>query len=229
MSPKFELEKGRVERLMQRLGKSAEYLDPQPGGHARDESGADVIAVIDGQRIGIQVTDIDTGDKPGQARQEEAALARDGTTYCTSIPIQVVVRAITRSVERKSRISSTGFDEFWLLLCCGLPQWGAMTSTMVMTPWLDPTLDAATLPILSGSNYSQAFIHAPLGIEEQALYQWARGGAWAKSTVDIPAEHRGPSIWDIKNNLELFNDLFNDPKGWSDREVERFFAESQNR
>jgi hypothetical protein len=54
---------------MQRLGLTPiEYRDPQAGGHARDETGADVIAIIDASRIGIQVTDVDTGDSPGKAR-----------------------------------------------------------------------------------------------------------------------------------------------------------------
>jgi hypothetical protein len=66
MPSKFEQERSQVVLLMRRLGLApAEYQDPQTGRHARDETGADVVALIEGRRVGIQVTDLDTGDLPG--------------------------------------------------------------------------------------------------------------------------------------------------------------------
>jgi hypothetical protein len=57
--------------LMRRLGfVPAEYQDPQTGRHARDETGAD--ALIEGRGAGIQVTDLDTGDLPGEVDRETA-------------------------------------------------------------------------------------------------------------------------------------------------------------
>jgi hypothetical protein len=59
----FEKEKGRVVLLMERLGIApGDYLDPNAT--RAGQTGADVIAIIDGRRIGIQVTDIDTGEVP---------------------------------------------------------------------------------------------------------------------------------------------------------------------
>ena len=53
----FEKEKGRVVLLMQRLGTAPdEYRDPNTT--AAGETGADVVAVIGGRCIGIQVTDL---------------------------------------------------------------------------------------------------------------------------------------------------------------------------
>jgi hypothetical protein len=67
---KFAREKGLVELLMRRRGLSVDqYIDPQQ--EANDETGADVIAVIEGRRIGIQVTELDNGEKPGRARAAE--------------------------------------------------------------------------------------------------------------------------------------------------------------
>jgi hypothetical protein len=224
----FELEQPRVALLMQRLGRKVdEYENPNiPGGGG--QSGADVVVVCNRRRIGIQVTDLDTGEELGQARRAEKRLeqdaARRGTTYAmfAQNDPNKVVAAIERSISRKARMSFAGFEEFWLLLCCGVPERGALVSTFVMTPWLGvDALNATTLDKLSGSKYSQAFIHAILGPEEQALYQWGRGGHWSKSTLPVPPEQQVPDFWQYKNDPELLSD----PEGWCKREVERVLAE----
>jgi len=57
----FESEKCRVVLLMERLRIVPDnYLDPNTT--RAGETGADVITIIDGRDIGIQVTDIDTGE-----------------------------------------------------------------------------------------------------------------------------------------------------------------------
>src|SRR6516164_1640130 len=164
-----------MERLVAVPG---EYLGPNTTG----ETGADVIAILDGRRIGIQVTDIDTGEVPGKARREESGVARDaagrGSTYGTwaQNDREKIMAAIVRSLTRKTRMSFGGFDEFWLLMCAGVPEWSAIGATFVMTHWLTiDALDSATLHSLAASRYSRAFIHAVLGVEEKALYQLRRG------------------------------------------------------
>jgi hypothetical protein len=184
--------------------------------YAREESGADVVALVEGRRVGIQVTDLDTGDLPVKARASEAKLARDaerrGGTYATwpqNRPDRMIA-AIAHSISRKSRMSFAGFDDFWLLVCCGVPEVGAIASTFLPTPWLDAArLDAATAQSLSASKYTRAFVHAVLGLEEQALYQWRRGGSWSKSTLAVQPQNQGPSFWDCRR----YPDLFRDPDG----------------
>jgi hypothetical protein len=65
-------------------------------------------------------------------------------------------------------------------MCAGVLECGAIGATSVITSWL-PTdaLDAATLQSLAASKYSRAFIHAILGVEEKALYQWHQGAGWS--------------------------------------------------
>ena len=223
----FEKEKGRVVLLMQRLGLTPdEYRDPSAGGVG--ETGADVVVAVGERRIGIQVTDLDTGERTGKARAAETKLAQDAakreSTYSTSAQNdpQKIMAAIVRSVTRKARMSFAGFDEFWLLMCAGVPEWGAIVATSVMTPWLTTdSLDAATLQSLAASKYTRAFIHAVLGVEEKALYQWDRGAGWSKSTIELPPAERAPDFWVYKNDL----DLLNDPEGWCEREVKRVLAE----
>jgi hypothetical protein len=86
---KFEMEKVAVVRLMRRLGQAVDgYEDPNRSRGAAGESGADVVVVSNARRIGVQVTDLDTGSTPGQARAAESKLAREaesrGSTYSTS-------------------------------------------------------------------------------------------------------------------------------------------------
>ena len=215
---------------MQRLERAVdEYQDPNDRIRSGDQSGADVVALCGGYRIGIQVTDLDTGEELGQARKNESRLVRDterpGGTYFAwgqNDPGKVVA-AIERSMTRKGRMSFAGFDEFWLLLCCGVPE--ATASTVVMTPWLDPAeLDRATLDKLSGSKYSRAFIYAITGVEKEALYQWKRGDQWSESTLPVRHGEECPEFWHYKN-AENEPELHSDPLRWQEREVERFLAE----
>jgi hypothetical protein len=223
----FEKEKGRVMLLMQRLGITPdEYRDPNTT--TAGETGADVVALIGGCRIGIQVTDLDTGEAAGTARAAETKLWRDaakrGSIYGTWAQNDTgkIIDAIARSLSRKARMSFADFDEFWLLMCAGVPQLGAIGATSVMTSWLTTdALDAATLQSLSASKYTRAFIQAILGVEEKALYQWHRDAEWSKSTMPLSPAERGPDFWEYRNDP----DLVNDPRGWRDREIRRVLAE----
>jgi hypothetical protein len=225
----FEGEKRRVMLLVQRLGMAPdEYRDP----NATGETGADVIAVIGGRSVGIQVTDLDTGKAAGTARAAETKLARDaekrGSTYGTWAQNDTgkIVEAIVRSLARKARMSFAGFDEFWLLMCAGVPELGAIAATSVMTPWLTTdALDAATSQSLTASKYTRAFIHAILGVEEKALYQWDRGAGWSKATLELPPEEQASELWQQLQDPELWSD----PEGWSEREARRILAEQRNK
>jgi hypothetical protein len=54
MPSKFERERTQVMLLMwHSVSDPTEYRDPQAGGHARDETGEDVVALIDSRRVGI--------------------------------------------------------------------------------------------------------------------------------------------------------------------------------
>lgn len=222
----FEKEKGRVVLLMERLGQAPdEYRDPNAGA---GESGSDVVVVFANRRIGIQVTDLDTGDLPGAARREETGHARDAAARNSTYLIwgqndpAKMVNSVLRSVTRKALMSFAGFDEFWLLMCGGVPEWGAIGATSIMTPWLaTDALNDATSATLAKSKYTRAFIHVVLGVEEQALYEWQRGTIWSKSTIKLPPAHQAPDFWDYKDDPELLRD----PEGWCEREVKRVLAE----
>jgi hypothetical protein len=233
MTSKFETEKAKVTLLMQRLGRTFEaYEDPNTGRGAAGESGADVIAIDAGRRIGVQVTDLDTGSRPGKARAEESKLARNAqaqaTTYSTwgqNDPAKLV-DAFARSVTRKARMSFSGFDEFWLLICAGVPTSGAIGSTFAMTPWIETSaLDTATLPDLERSKYTRAFLRSILGVENQVVFEWRRGERWSKSALSLPPEQQDPSFWEQIKDPELLSD----PGGWFERQVQRAVEDAKKK
>ena len=165
---------------------------------------------------------------PGEARREESGLARDAAacdstygTWAQNDPGRIM-DSIVRSLTRKARMSFAGFDEFWLLMCAGVPEWGAIATTSIMTPWVTTdALDAATLESLAASKYTRAFIHSVLGVEEKALYQWHRGAAWSKSVIELPVAQRAPAFRNDKDDP----DLVNDPIRSREREIKRVLAE----
>jgi hypothetical protein len=125
---------------MQRLGITPdEYRDPNT---TAGETGADVIVVVAGRRIGIQVTDLDNGEAAGKARAAEARLARDAakrnSTYGTWVQNDPgkIIDAIVRRFAPKARMSFAGFDEFWQLMCAGVPESGAIGATRLPRPYI---------------------------------------------------------------------------------------------
>ena len=225
----FETEKPRVALLMRRLGQSVDRFENP---NVNDESGADVIAVINGQRIGIQVTDLDTGKKRGNARRDESKLAHEAATkgepYFTwgqNDPAKLV-GAIARSVEQKAKTSSSRLSEFWLLICCGVPTQGAVGSTFAMTPWIDvASLGAATLATLEKSSYTRAFVLPILGAEDEGLFQWRRGGSWSKSADSTRSEEQAEHLWETIRNPDP--ELLRDPGEWFQQTMERAVREAK--
>jgi hypothetical protein len=205
VSEKFARERHLVELLMQRLGiVVSNFIDPNDKPNV--ETGVDVVADTALGHLGIQVTELDTGHKPGLSRAAEKAAAREGVNKHGGVygawaqnDTSALLAAIGRSISRKAVATTVaGFDEVWLLISCGVPEIGSVASTLVMTPWLDAlALDNATLSQLSQSKYRRAFLHSILGVE-RALYQWEPNSSWTKTVQEEPSDMRGPSFWDFQ-------------------------------
>jgi hypothetical protein len=202
---RFEREKHLVALLNQRRGQPAhDYSDPNTA--AGRETGVDVLMVSDEGRIGIQVTEIDTGDVQGMARADEKKAWRNSglATYValTQNDCNKLLASIQRAITRKVAIAEAHpFGEFnavWLLASAGVPEMGAVASTLIMSPCLDAAaLDAVTSDCLSRSKYERAYLHCILGVEH-ALYCWKRGRGWTKEVQEEPSWMRGPSFWDVQ-------------------------------
>lgn len=221
---KFERESDLVKLLIHRRALSVDqYIDPQKEAH--DETGADVIAVIGGRRIGIQVTELDTGDRPGQARATEKILWREAQekgqeTYAAwaqndpSKLVSAIARAIASKVQH-----IVGCDEAWLLVSASVPEQGSLVSTFIITSWLPlDALEAATANHLAECKYNCAFLHAVVG-DEQAIYCWTPRHRWEKLTVQDPDNGRG--VFDLLDQQLEFQEWVTDTEGKTDREIEK--------
>jgi hypothetical protein len=210
VADKFAREKDLVDLLMQRLDLAvSRYSDPNDQPNV--ETGVDVVADTALGRLGIQVTEFDTGSKPGAARAAEKAASRKGEEEHGGVyggwaqnDLSSVLKAIRRRIERKAVASTIpGFDEVWLLISCGVPEPGSVVSTFAVTTSLTTKdLDAATTA-LSNSKYRRVFLHSILGTEH-ALYHWQPNFGWTKNVQGEPTEMRGPSFWDFQRFIREF-------------------------
>lgn len=197
---KFERESSLVELLMRRLGVSVEaYINPD---NATDETGADVLAVVAGRRIGIQVTELDTGAKPGRSRACELRTKRDAeakglSTYGAWVQNdpRALLATIGRAVASKVQ-HVTGCKEAWLLISANVSELGSIVSTFVISQSLNANaLGSVTSHHLARCKYDHAFLHLIVS-NEGALYHWTADGSWQKLTQPQPND--GPSFWDVQ-------------------------------
>lgn len=190
----FDKEKPYAELLMRHLSIGvADYVDINK--RMGRQTGADVLAIaVDGSRIGVEVTEVDTGTGRGVARREEKRVEREAHDSGLSVygmyarnDENALINALADAIRGKADISLNHdfkeFTEAWLLVVCGVPEVSAVVSTFVVTPWITAqALNDATTDDLKRSNYRRAFIYSILGVEE-AVYRWDRMNGWEKSVL----------------------------------------------
>jgi hypothetical protein len=228
---KFPKEHGLVSHLMSRLEIApTEYIDPNENG---PETGVDVIAVIGDRRIGIQVTELDTGATPGDMRAQEVRTAKQSKkngheTYFSwaqndpAASVAAIIRAIERKVGIAARHDFTNLHEVWLLVACGVPVPVGTVSTMITTAWITTdALSADTQNILTDVKYDRIFVYSILGVEEKALYQWDVTNGWRKDVPTPDPRTMRPSVFDVLKDPEWLRD----PERRCEQEIERVLRE----
>jgi hypothetical protein len=217
-------------RLLDRLRITPDA--PLTNPNLNGESGADVLAIVGGKRIGIQVTQIDNGyslpsvtDAPIMGRGAEKRLARECQTYAgfAENDSAKIVANIAAAIGRKALHRVTGFDELWLLVVAGVPETGSVISTFVLSTHLSPThLDAATGHDLMQSSYNRVFLLPVLSVE-RTLFQWAKpSGPWL---VDVEPDAAPSLSFDQLMARAHEAVLSGDLDAWTDREVQNVLAE----
>jgi hypothetical protein len=146
------------------------------------------LAVLDGKRYGIQVTLLHTDEglsptqKGSELRRQEAKFKNSTVPYAAwGNPNPMP--ALQYRIDEKCKKSYPGanFDEVILLIVSGLPQMGAVTSTIVVEPFLQvDKMNAELSPILEGSRYGSAYLFNIMGIGGASVYEWRRQLGWRK-------------------------------------------------
>jgi hypothetical protein len=188
MNPtKFGQEKEIVDRFLRLLGYSNFSLH-DPNASQASETGADVLAILDGKRYGIQVTLLHTDESPSSI-QKGSELRRQETKFKNSTATYAAwgnpnpMPALQYRIEEKCKKSypRANFDELVLLIVSGLPQIGAVTCTLLFEPFLDLCKKNSGLsPILEGSRYGSAYLFNMMGVGGESVYEWQRQSGWKK-------------------------------------------------
>jgi hypothetical protein len=158
-------------------------------GHAdvRLEAGdrPDVVALIDSERVGIEVTqfhaDEQAGVKGSALRAEEVKNVKDsgGRPYSqwgVANPLPGLVARINEKISVAAAYDKTGYEELWLLISSQLPKIGASISTFAFAPFVNVTnLNKATHMQLCGSSFSAAHFHLMMS---HCVYSWSRSEEW---------------------------------------------------
>jgi hypothetical protein len=142
------------------------------GRHPRRLSASDrpdVVAIIDGLRIGIEITVFHADETPEnvgrgsnlRAEEERRARVAPGSygTWGVLDPTPGLIARISNKLDLAAGYDVDDLEELWLLIVTGLPRLGALGSTF-MIPWAInvETLNARTSEPLQVSRFDRAFI-----------------------------------------------------------------------
>jgi len=145
----------------------------------------DVLACIDGSRIGIEVTqfhaDEQQGAKGSPLRATEEGLAKQsaGGSYLVwgvLNPNPALVARITDKIKTAAAYNSSRYSELWLLVAAGVPKLGAVGATLALPSFINvQDLNLTTHELLCDSSFSAVYLHALL---PPAIYCWSRHKKW---------------------------------------------------
>lgn len=167
-----------MRRLLRALGLQTVEMTP------RDRP--DVSFVLNGRRIGVEVTqfhsdEVSGGRRGSGARAEESRLSRaaQGGPYYMWVnpdPHSALAARIHEKIAISQRYESGDFDELWLLVAAGIPKVDAVASTALLPFAMDlPRLSASTGSLLERSRFAAVYVHAHL---PAGLFWWSRQSGW---------------------------------------------------
>lgn len=153
----------------------------------------DVIALIDGHRIGIEESkfhgDEQSVTSGSQLRAEEAQIAKQAEGHPYSMwgvadPLLGIVARITDKIERAKKYDASCYSELWLLISSQLPMPGAVASTFVFAPFVNVSrLNEMSHDLLAASPFAAVHLHLAM---THGLFSWSRERQWyGKQTDDL--------------------------------------------
>ncbi|MBI3575409.1 MAG: hypothetical protein HY083_07145 [Gammaproteobacteria bacterium] len=161
-----------------------------PQAQLEAEDRPDVVALIDGHRIGIEETKFHGGEQPGTSgsplRAEEAQKAKqaEGRPYSmwgVADPLPDIVARIRDKIERATKYDASRYSELWLLISSQLPMPGAVAATFVFEPFVNVSrLNETTHDLLTASLFAAAHLHLAM---THSLFSWSREKQWYANQV----------------------------------------------
>jgi hypothetical protein len=150
----------------------------------------DVVALIDGCRIGIEETKFH-GDERSAAsgsllRAEEMqknkqAEGQPYSMWADPDPLPGIVARITDKIERATKYDASRYSELWLLISSQLPMPGAVAATFVFAPFVDlQRLNERSHHLLATSPFSAVHLHLVI---THNLFSWSREKQWYANQV----------------------------------------------
>jgi hypothetical protein len=156
----------------------------------------DVIATIDGHRIGIEETKFHSDEQPAISgsplRAEESQKTKSVEDHPYSIwgvadPLPGIVARIEDKIERAIKYDASRYSELWLLISSQVPQRGAVAATFVFQPFVDVLrLTEITHSLLDASPFSAVHLHLTM---THGLFSWSREKQWYANPVPSAPSH----------------------------------------
>lgn len=150
----------------------------------------DVIAVISGRRIGIEVTqfhgDEQAGVKGSAHRRQEARRAKESNArpYTMAIPtnpLPGLVARINAKISVAAAYDHSRYKELWLLVSGQVPKPGAPAATFAFPLFVNvEELNRLTHDQLCESPFSAAHFHLMMN---HALFSWSRSEGWHEASA----------------------------------------------
>jgi hypothetical protein len=145
----------------------------------------DVVAIIDGKSIGIEVTQFHADERSGvrgsalraeQVKKVKGAGERPYGQWGVTNPLPGLVARVNEKISDAAAYDETGYEQLWLLISSQLPKLGALVSTFAFPPFVDVNeLNNATHLQLCGSSFSAAHFHLMMS---HGVYSWSRLEQW---------------------------------------------------
>jgi hypothetical protein len=145
----------------------------------------DVVAIIDGKRIGIEVTQFHADEQSGvrgsalraeEVKKVKGSGERPYGQWGITNPLPGLVARVNEKISDAAAYDKTGYDQLWLLISSQLPKEDALAATFAFAPFVDVTkLNAATHMQLCRSSFSAAHFHLMMSHE---VYSWSPSEQW---------------------------------------------------
>lgn len=178
-----------------RIGKTVFFCEiGRPDAPLEAGDRPDVIALVDDERIGIEVTQFHADEKPGgrggsdlRAQAIEKVRGSGGGPYCqwgVPNPLCGLVTRINKKISTAATYDKKGYDQLWLLVCSQVPEIDAVGATFALPPFIDvPDLNRETHVQLCESHFSAVHLYF---IMDRRIFSWSRSGQWHEPDHSAP-------------------------------------------